>query len=62
MKYIPIYLPADCSDNKDEPVFNTEKEARDWIYERACSCKIKVGDEKFCEACMAEWDVEEIKD
>jgi hypothetical protein len=59
MKYQPVYLPT--TDN-DEPLFDTEKEAWDYIHKKYCQCECKPYDHglDYCIMCDAEWMVDEI--
>ena len=61
MKYRPIHLPNEII---DYPLFDTEKEAWDWIHDKHCHCnnEIQLNDKDYCVACEAEWIVESLKE
>lgn len=69
MKYQPIYLPytEDEDKFKEEPLFDTEDEAWDYIQKTHCQCESPCnfnGDgEKldYCESCEVEWSIDYIK-
>ncbi len=61
MKYQPIYLPEESDENK-EPLFNTKKEAWDYIHKKHCHCGIEIhyNQKEYCEACESEWGIEKV--
>ena len=62
MKYRPIYMPASDGPEREEPLFNTEAEAWDYIHKKYCQRKECLGPgEEYCRSCEAEWMVEEVK-
>jgi hypothetical protein len=63
MKYQPLYLPATDKKMKEEPLFNTEKEAWDYIHKKYCQCQYKpyANGLDYCNSCEAEWMVDKIK-
>ena len=64
LKYRPIYMPATDNEEllKDQPLFDTEEEAWDYIHKKYCQCQFKDKKEDYCLSCEAEWFVEKIEE
>ena len=64
MKYRPIYMPkTDRNKFDDEPIFNTEDAAWDYIHDKYCHCKMEIHfyeEDDFCVSCESEWCVEKL--
>jgi hypothetical protein len=65
MKYQPLYMPATDNEEllKEQPFFNTEEEAWDYIHEKfcQCNCMIDPDNEGCCISCEAEWMVDVVE-
>lgn len=63
MKYQPYYMPATDNDKlSNQPLFDTEQEAWDYIQDKYCHCGMEIdpNENGYCVACESEWEVVEV--
>lgn len=53
IKYIAVYMPSHQGVKIEEPVFDHEEDAWNWINNLSC----KIDGKPNCESCQAEWSV-----